>query len=74
MDVKVSNFDAEYGRNSGATVLAVTKSGTQQFHGALYYYDRNEAFNANNFFNNLKGLPRQEYRSITPAAISAGPS
>ncbi|MBV9085024.1 MAG: carboxypeptidase regulatory-like domain-containing protein, partial [Acidobacteriaceae bacterium] len=73
VDVKVSNFDAEYGRNSGATVLAVTKSGTQQFHGALYYYDRNEAFNANNFFNNLKGLPRQEYRVNYAGGYLGGP-
>ena len=52
VEVKLSNWVAEYGRNNGATIMAVSKSGTDLYHGALYYYDRNEAFNANNFFNN----------------------
>lgn len=57
VEVKTSNFSAETGRNSGVTILAVSKSGTRQFHGAGYYYIRNEDFNANSFFNNQKGLP-----------------
>jgi len=56
VEVKVSNFDAEFGRNNGFTVMAVSKTGTRQLHGAAYYYDRNEAFNANNFFNNRAGI------------------
>ncbi len=58
VEVKVANFAAEYGRNNGFTVMAVSRSGARAFHGAGYYYDRNEAFNANNFFNNRTGLAR----------------
>jgi hypothetical protein len=42
--VQVSNFDAEYGRNSGAIVDAITKSGTNKLHGSLYEFMRNSTF------------------------------
>jgi len=71
VDVKVSNFSAEYGRNNGFTVSAVSKSGTNQMHGAAYYLDRNEAFNANNFFNNRSGTPQTELR-ISYAGVNLG--
>ena len=45
--VQASNFQAEYGRSSGATITVVTKSGTRDFHGTAAYYRRNERFNAN---------------------------
>src|SRR5271166_2892768 len=51
----ISNtFDAEYGRNSGAVVNVVTKSGTNQFHGNIYEYFRNKVLNAQGFFNTVK--------------------
>ena len=51
----ISNtFDAEYGRNSGAIVNVVTKSGTNQWHGNVYEYFRNKALNAQGFFNTIK--------------------
>jgi hypothetical protein len=62
VEVKVSNFAAEFGRNNGVAIMAVSKTGTQALHGALYYYDRNEAFNANNFFNNRNGTPQTALR------------
>lgn len=62
VEVKVSNYQAESGRNNGFIVAASSKSGTQQFHGAFYGYDRNEAFNANNFFNNLSGIRQTPLR------------
>ena len=73
VEVKVANFDAEYGRNQGVTIIAVSKGGTQQYHGALYYYDRNEALNANNFFSNQKGLAIQKYRISTAGGDFGGP-
>lgn len=51
----ISNtFDAEYGRNSGAVVNVVTKSGTNQWHGNIYEYFRNKVLNAQGFFNTAK--------------------
>ncbi len=51
----ISNtFDAEYGRNSGAVVNVVTKSGTNQWHGNVYEYFRNKVLNAQGYFNTVK--------------------
>ncbi|MGC1449023.1 MAG: TonB-dependent receptor, partial [Candidatus Sulfotelmatobacter sp.] len=56
----ISNtFDAEYGRNSGAVVNVVTKSGTDQFHGNIYEYFRNTVLNAQGFFNTVKPQENQ---------------
>ncbi len=44
------NAPAEYGNNSGATVSVVTKSGSNSFHGDIYDFFRNNAFDARNFF------------------------
>src|SRR5215510_14755124 len=46
-----STYSAEYGRNSGAIVNIATRSGTNQFHGEVYDYMRNEWFDARNAFN-----------------------
>lgn len=63
--ILLSNFQAEYGRYSGANVQVVTKSGTRDFHGLVSYFKRHEQFNANNFFNNRLGNPKQRYRYNT---------
>jgi len=56
----ISNtFDAEYGRNSGAVVNVVTKSGTNQWHGNLYEYFRNTVLNAQGYFNTVKPQENQ---------------
>src|SRR5260370_28970579 len=60
--VLLTNYQAEYGRNAGATINVIMKSGTREFHGSAYEYKRNEALNANNFFTNLTALPRARYR------------
>ncbi len=46
-----SNFDAEFGRFPGGVVNVITRSGSNQFHGLLYDYLRNNALNSRNFFN-----------------------
>jgi hypothetical protein len=63
--VLLSNYQAEYGRMSGANVSIVTKSGTRDFHGLVSYSKRNEALNANDFFNNRLGRKRPRYRFDT---------
>ena len=73
VEVKVANFNAEYGRNQGVTVMAVSKGGSQEFHGQAYYYDRNEALNANSFFNNQKSAPRSKYRFANFGGNLGGP-
>jgi hypothetical protein len=73
VEVKLSNFAAEYGRNNGATIIAVSKSGADRYHGAFYYYDRNEAFNANNFFNNKSGIPQTPLRVSYAGTTFSGP-
>jgi hypothetical protein len=62
MKVLTSNFQAEYGKAGGAFVQMTTRSGTKEFHGALRYYRRDGDLNANEFFNNAKGIPRSVYR------------
>ncbi len=47
----LSNFESEFGRNSGAIVNIVTKSGTNAFHGSLFEFFRNDVLDARNFFN-----------------------
>ena len=49
--VLTSNYGAQYGRNGSGTVEVETKSGTSKFHGDVYEYIRNDAFNAQNYFN-----------------------
>src|SRR5690606_39018046 len=60
--VQTNNFDAEYGRSAGAIVNAVTRSGTNDFHGSLFEFHRNEALNARNFFaRESDGLKRNQF-------------
>ncbi len=53
--IQTSTYDASYGRNPGANVNVVTKTGTNQFHGGLFEFLRNADLNANSFFDNRSG-------------------
>jgi hypothetical protein len=56
--VQTSLYDASYGRGAGGNVNVVTKSGSDQLHGDLFEFVRNDIFNANDFFLNRNGVPR----------------
>ena len=73
VNVKMSNFQAEYGQSGGAIINLTTKSGTKQFHGDLYTYFRNEDLNANDYFNNFNGIARPRYRYIIGGGSVGGP-
>jgi outer membrane receptor protein involved in Fe transport len=67
--VLTNNFSAEYGRNSGAVVNAVTKSGTNELHGSLWEFLRNDALDARSFF----GLAKSKLRRNQFGAAVGGP-
>src|SRR5581483_1492795 len=56
--VQTGLYDATYGRNAGANVNVVTRSGGNQFHGDVFEFFRNDALNANDFFRNKNGQPK----------------
>ncbi len=49
---------AEFGRNSGANVMVATRPGGNDLHGAVFYFNRNTDYNANEWFQNYSGQPR----------------
>src|SRR6202171_171750 len=71
--VQTSLYDAQYGRGGGANVNVETRSGTADLHGNLYYFGRNEALDANNFFANALRVPRGEFRRSQPGGTLGGP-
>src|SRR5215469_17500969 len=64
---------AEYGRNSGAQIEIISRSGTNQLHGGLFEYLRNTALNANDFFNNQVAKPRPKLIYNAFGATLGGP-
>src|SRR6184192_1040857 len=68
----ISGGEAEYGRNSGAIVNIVTKSGTNQFHGSLFEFLRNQNLDARNFFN-PDGTPKNSFNNNQFGGSLGGP-
>lgn len=60
--ILTSNYQAEYGRSSGAQISEVTKSGTNEFDGSGYLYDHHEGLNAYHCVNKREKFPRQFFR------------
>lgn len=71
--VQTSLYDASQGRNAGGNVEAITKSGQNSFHGNAYYFLRNDALNANDFFLNAAGRPRPELSRHQYGGTLGGP-
>ncbi|MFL6300493.1 MAG: TonB-dependent receptor domain-containing protein [Terriglobales bacterium] len=68
----LSNVEPEYGRNSGAVVNMVTKSGTNEWHGSGYEFFRNSALDARNFFNTV-GSPQSQFHNNQFGGSLGGP-
>ena len=71
--VQTSTYDATTGRNAGGNVEAVTKSGSNNFHGNIYEFFRNEKLNANDFILNSAGRPRPIFRRNQFGGTLGGP-
>jgi hypothetical protein len=71
--VQTANFDAAYGRGSGANVDLVSKSGTNSFHGSAWEFLRNNIFNANDFFLKGAGQPRPDLKQNQFGGSIGGP-
>jgi len=68
-----SNYTAEYGRNGGGVISVVTKSGTNEYHGSAFDFVRNDAFDANRYFNIIQGEPRDVLKRHQFGATLGGP-
>jgi hypothetical protein len=68
-----NTFSAEYGRNQGAMVNIVTRSGTNDFHTTLYGYHQNSFFSSNTFDNNRDGLPKERLNDNNDGFTIGGP-
>jgi len=71
--IQTSAYDAGYGRNPGANVNVVTKSGTNNFHGSGFEFFRNTALNANDWFLNRQNQPKPPLNSNEYGGAVGGP-
>ncbi|MGH9357358.1 MAG: carboxypeptidase regulatory-like domain-containing protein [Terriglobia bacterium] len=71
--VMTTNYSAEYGRTAGGVINAITKSGTNQFHGDVYEFLRNGSLDASNFFDNFSNLQKPSFRRNQFGASAGGP-
>jgi hypothetical protein len=71
--VQTNALDAEYGHNAGAFINVTSRSGTNEFHGQIYEFFRNDKLNANSFFNNRAGVPKSPFRYNQFGAAAGGP-
>jgi hypothetical protein len=73
MRAQTNAFDAEYGHSAAAFINVTTRGGTNNWHGSVYDYLRNEALNANDFFSNRSGLKKSKFHQDTYGGTLGGP-
>src|SRR6202521_1622277 len=71
--VQTTGFSAEYGRSGAAVLNATIKSGTNQLHGAVWEFFRNDKLDAADFFENAGGIPKGELRQNQFGVSAGGP-
>jgi Carboxypeptidase regulatory-like domain/TonB-dependent Receptor Plug Domain/TonB dependent receptor len=71
--VQTGQYDASFGNGAGANVDLITRGGTNQFHGTLFEFFRNDALNANDFFANRTGAKRPVLRQNQFGGTVGGP-
>jgi hypothetical protein len=71
--LQTSTYSAEFGRSLGGVVNIQIKSGTNDFHGSVYEFFRDDGMDANNFFNNRAGRPKADLRQNQFGGTIGGP-
>ncbi len=71
--VMTSDYTAEYGESAGSVTEVETRSGTNQLHGDVWEFLRNNKLNANQYFNNASGIARPPFRRNEFGATAGGP-
>src|SRR5258708_4447033 len=71
--VLTNQYDASYGRDAGANINVITKTGTNQIHGSAWEFLRNDKLNANDFFFNRQGTPRPTLKQNQFGGTVGGP-
>jgi hypothetical protein len=71
--IQTNTFSPQYGWSMGNVINAITKSGTRSFHGSAFEFLRNDAMDANNYFNNLNGLARPAFHRNQFGVTAGGP-
>jgi hypothetical protein len=71
--VSTTGLEADAGAGGAMTIRFTTRRGTNQYHGSLYEQFRNDALNANDFFNNMRGLPKPRVRMNDFGGSIGGP-